>query len=265
MVIVCAALLAVRLRGATLAGMPLDAPPLNPDGPTAQQWLKHELERSEYQAAKPTWFDRIAHQISQWFSSLGAHVSGNAGWVLASIGIALVLAVLVGAFVVFGLPRLRRRTRIAEVFDEQDDRDARTLRADAATAAAEGRYDDAVRDLFRALGRSLGERTIVLVLPGTTAQELAGEASGALPGFDIRLRAAAVLFDGVRYLGRHATADDYAGLTALDHDLAAARPHLAPLGAVGTIPDPGTIPGPGARSGTTPANGPNGATNGAPR
>ncbi|WP_022901590.1 DUF4129 domain-containing protein [Humibacter albus] len=234
MVIVNAAVLAASAVGHVLAGPLLadparDTPPLTPDGPTAQQWLRHELEHSEYQAAKPTWFDRIAHQIAEWFSSLGVHVSGDAGWVLASIGIALIVAILIGAFVVFGLPRLRRRTRVAEVFDERDSRDARALRADARAAAAVGRYDDAVRDLFRAIGRSLGERTVVLVLPGTTAQELAIEASRALPAFTRRLHDAAVLFDGVRYLNRHASADDYAGLATLDTDLAAARPQLSAL------------------------------------
>ncbi|GAB3612395.1 DUF4129 domain-containing protein [Humibacter ginsengisoli] len=206
-----------------------DAPPLNPDGPTAQQWLRHELAKPEYQAAKPTWFDRLAQQIAEWFNSLGSNVTGNAGWILAGIGIAVIAALLVGAFVVFGLPRLRRQQPASVVFDEDDGRSIADLRRDAADAASASRYEEAVRDLFRAVARSLGERTIVLLLPGTTAQELAIEASLALPSFADRLHRAAVLFDGVRYMGRPANADDYTMLVALDHDLAKTTPQQTAL------------------------------------
>ncbi|MGA0568883.1 DUF4129 domain-containing protein [Rathayibacter sp. KR2-224] len=201
-------------------------PPLNPDGPTAQEWLRQELAKPEYQAEKPTWFDRVAQQIGDWFSSLGANFGGNGAWILASIGIAIVAALIVAAFVVFGLPRLRRRAPASVVFDEDDGRSTADLRKDAASAASGGRYAEAVRDLFRAIGRSLGERTIVLLLPGTTSQELAAEAASALPEFAERLRAAAMLFDGVRYLGRTADRDDYESLAALDRGLARAVPRL---------------------------------------
>jgi hypothetical protein len=207
-----------------------NAPPLAPDGPLAQQWLRHELAKPEYQAAKPTWFDRLAQQISEWFSSLGAGVNGDAGWILASIGIAIAGALIVGAFAVFGLPRLRRRPPAATVFDAGDRRSVADLRRDAAAAADAGRYDDAVRDLFRAMAASLGGRTIVLLLPGTTSQELAIEAAHALPGFADPLHWSAGLFDGVRYLGRSSGADDYAALLALDRDLAKAVPDRASAG-----------------------------------
>ncbi|MHA7987224.1 DUF4129 domain-containing protein [Rathayibacter sp. CAU 1779] len=210
----------------------LDAPPLSPDGPTAQQWLRHELAKPEYQAAKPTWFDRLAQQISEWFSSLGSGIGGNAAWIMAGIGVALLAAIVIAAFVVFGVPRLSRRRSAPSVFDAQDDRSADELRRLAASAASAGRYDEAVRDLFRAIGRALGDRTIVLVLPGTTAQELAAEASGALPAFAARLHGAATLFDGVRYLGRRAIGNDYTALLELDRELAKARPVFATSDAV---------------------------------
>lgn len=231
-------LVAAAIRA--LVVLTADAPPLSPDGPVAQQWLRRELAKPEYQAAKPTWFDRLAQQISEWFSSLGAGVSGNAGWILAGIGIAIAAALIVGAFVVFGLPRLRRRPPAATVFDADDGRSVAELRRDASAAAEAGRYDDAVRDLFRAMARSLGERTIVLLLPGTTSQELAIEAAHALPEFSSPLYWSAGLFDGVRYLGRTSGADDYSALVALDRDLAkatpgqtAAGPAIAPAADVG--------------------------------
>lgn len=226
----------VQLLPAAVLARLADAPPLNPDGPTGQQWLRHELAKPEYQAAKPTWFDRLAQQIADWFHSLGSNVSGNAGWILAGIGIAVIAAILIGAFVIFGLPRLRRRPAASVVFDEDDGRSIADLRRDAAGAADGGRYEEAVRDLFRALARSLGERTIVLLLPGTTAQELAIDASRALPSFAERLHRAAVLFDGVRYLDRAASADDYRTLVALDHDLGRAAPRLTALTASDRLP-----------------------------
>jgi hypothetical protein len=229
-----------RLAPAAMLRLTADTPPLDPGAHTAQEWLRHELAKPEYQAAKPTWFDRVAQQISEWFASLGANVSGDAAWILASIGIAIAAAIIVGAFVVFGLPRLRRRTPTSVVFEEDDGRSTADLRRDASSSAAGGRYDDAVRDLFRAIARSLGERTIVLLLPGTTSQELATEASVALPAYGERLHAAAVLFDGVRYLGRSARAADYEALVALDHELARATPRSAGLpasaGNVATTP-----------------------------
>ncbi|HWD62073.1 MAG TPA: DUF4129 domain-containing protein [Humibacter sp.] len=209
-----------------LSGVRLAAPPLTPDGPTAQHWLHQELAKPEYQAAKPTWFDRLAQQISDWFSSLGFHVGSGAGWIIAAVGIALVAALIIGAFAIFGLPRLRRRRTAAVLFDDDDPRGVQELRRDAAASARDGRYDAAVLDLFRAISRALAERTIVIVLPGTTAQEVAVLAAVAMPEFAGRLHESALLFDGVRYLGRAAGPEDYAGLKSLDDDLRAARPRL---------------------------------------
>ncbi|WP_460567588.1 DUF4129 domain-containing protein [Humibacter soli] len=203
-----------------------DTPPLDPDGPTAQRWLRHELAKPEYQAAKPTWFDRLAQQVAEWFGSLGFQPGSGAGWVIAAVGISIAAALIIGAFVIFGLPRLRRRQPAPVVFEADDPRGAEQLRRDATAAAHDGRYDPAVLDLFRAIARSLADRTIVLVLPGTTAQEVSALASAALPEFAARLHSAALLFDGVRYLGRHGDADAYAGLKTLDDDLRSARPRF---------------------------------------
>ncbi|MGN6128199.1 MAG: DUF4129 domain-containing protein [Humibacter sp.] len=233
-----------------------DAPPLDPDGPTAQRWLRHELAKPEYQAAKPTWFDRLAQQVAEWFGSLGFHPGSGAGWVIAAVGIAIAAALIIGAFVIFGLPRLRRRQAVPVVFDADDPRGADQLRKDAAAAARDGRLDAAVLDLFRAIARSLADRTIVLVLPGTTAQEVSALASAALPEFTARLHNAALLFDGVRYLGRHGDGAAYADLKALDDDLRSARPRFdasdgSPYGApsggggvdAGAYAQPGSGPG----------------------
>ena len=37
-----------------------DTPPLDPSGDEAQQWVLEELAKQDYQAAKPTLWDRIS-------------------------------------------------------------------------------------------------------------------------------------------------------------------------------------------------------------
>ena len=86
-------------------------------------------------------------------------------------------AALVVAFLIFGVPRLNRRSRVAGVlFGEDDDRGSADMRRDAAAAASRGDYATAIAELFRALARGLAERTIVTVTPGTTARGFAGRA-----------------------------------------------------------------------------------------
>jgi hypothetical protein len=149
----------------------------------------------------------------------------------------LVIALIVVAFIVFGLPRLNRRSRqIGEVFGEEDGRNAEALRRAAATAAASADWTTAVEELFRAVARSLAERTILAVSPGTTAHAFGNRAAGAFPAERVRLHDAAQLFDRVRYLGVTGTESDYAALLELERTLRSARPRaLEPVGAAGSV------------------------------
>ena len=216
----------IALRG--LGGAWLEIP-VTPDAPEARRWLREELAKAPYDAARPTWFDRLSQAILDWFSSLTFVGDGGGGWVPVVVTL-VVVALLVAAILIFGLPRrTRRRRQPAGLFAADEHRSADQMRRAAATAAAALDWTLAGEEAFRALAQGLAERTIVRPTPGTTAHSVAELAAAAFPAERARLREAAGLFEGVRYLGAAGTERDYRTVLALDTDLAAARPLSAEL------------------------------------
>lgn len=199
--------------------------PVDPDAPEARQWLREELAKAPYEAARPTWFDRLSTAVLDWFTSLTApSADGFAAWVPLLLTVAVVV-VVGAAILIFGLPRLNRRSKLAsDLFGVDDRRTAADLRRAALAAASHRDWNLASAEMFRALARGLSERTILIVTPGTTAHSFAVRAAEAFPGEGVRLREAAELFDGVRYLGIEATEQRFLALAALESDLRAARP-----------------------------------------
>lgn len=216
-----------------LLPLPASDVPVTPDAPVARQWLVDELAKAPYQAAKPTWFDLASQAVKNWLASLFAPSTGGLGPVLVVVLVVLAAALIVVAFLVFGLPRFNRRsTRSGEVFGAEDLRGSDALRRAAEAAAASADWTTAIEELFRALARGLAERTILTVTPGTTAHAFGARAASVFGGERERLAAAATLFDDVRYLGRAGTAQDYAALAELERALRSARPDaLQPIGA----------------------------------
>jgi hypothetical protein len=210
-----------------ILGLPFDVP-VDPDAPEATQWLIDELSKPIYQAAKPTLFDRIAKAIFDWLDSLQlGSVQGPPALGLSLI-VGLVIAGLVVAFLIFGLPRLNRRSAVAgSLFGDDDVRTAARIRLDAERAAAEGDYSTAVAEMFRAIARGLAERTIVTTTPGTTAHDFAARTALSFPGLGERLADSAAAFDDVRYLDRAGTAEQYRSMAELERELRIARPALA--------------------------------------
>lgn len=210
-------------------GLPIDVP-VDPTAPVAQQWLIDELSKPVYQAAKPTLFDRIAKAIGDWLDSFNlGSVKGPPAFGIGVV-ILLVVVALVVAFLIFGVPRLNRRSSVAgALFGEDDARDAARIRQDAEAAARAGDYSTAVAEMFRAIARGLAERTIVTTSPGTTARDFAGKAGAAFPALTGRLVESAAAFDDVRYLGRSGSQQQYESISALERDLRAARPLLEAL------------------------------------
>ncbi len=202
--------------------------PLEPDADEARELLLDELSKLEYAQAQPTWFDLLTQAIVEWFA--GLQFGGGAGFPLGAllVALALVVAAVLVALLVYGLPRWRRRSSLApDLFGEQDGRTARELRRDAAAAAARNDWAAAIADRYRAIARSLDERTLVALLPGTTAHAVARQGARAFPDAASELEAAADLFDGVRYLDHEGTREGYESVRALDDRLAAATPVLA--------------------------------------
>lgn len=207
--------------------------PVDPDAPEARAWLREELAKPAYQAAKPTWFDRLSRGFLDWLGSLAAPGGdGTAAWVPVVLTI-LFAAIVVAATVIFGVPRLNRRVvRHAELFGVADRRSAEDMRRAAEAAAASGNWNLAAQESFRAIARTLDERTIVRATPGTTAHGFAARAALALPAFAERLERAASVFDSVRYLDRDATESDYRAVAQLEDEVRSARLDEAPRPAV---------------------------------
>ena len=206
---------------------PLDVP-VDPDGPEARRWLLDELSKPVYQAAQPSPFDQVVRQIQEWIGSLidglGSVQIPGIGNLLGVVAVAIVAVLLVVAFLIFGLPRISRRSSAGDtLFDEHDARDAATMRRDADSAAASGDYSTAIAEIFRALARSLDERTLVSAFPGSTASDIAGRAGRVFPDAASRLTDAAAAFDQVRYLGVTGTAAEWQRLAELERELRTRR------------------------------------------
>ncbi|RNL81031.1 DUF4129 domain-containing protein [Nocardioides marmorisolisilvae] len=194
---------------------------LRPDPGPAQDWVRNELAKPEYQ---PSLLERVV----RWFGHLLGKLldaTGNIGRIDPVLGIPLLVLLLVG--VALALTRLRRDPRRAGT-ERSVLEDARTTaaqyRARAGKALSEERWDDAVLDGVRAIAAGLVERALADDLPSATAHEVADAAAQVFPAERARLDAAARLFDDVRYGDRHATR---AGATDV-LDLERALRHLRP-------------------------------------
>ncbi|HEU0207138.1 MAG TPA: DUF4129 domain-containing protein [Pseudolysinimonas sp.] len=203
--------------------------PVDPDGPEARRWLLEELSKPAYQSAHPTPFDQLVRAITDWINSLinglGSVQVPGIGNLLGLVAVVIVVVLLVVAFLVFGLPRISRRSSAGgALFAEHDTRDAAAMRRDAERAAAAGDYAVAITELFRALARGLDERTLVSTFPGTTASELATRAAEVFPDAASHLSLAAASFNGVRYLGAPGTAAEWEQLVALEREVRTAKP-----------------------------------------
>lgn len=212
--------------------MILPAAPLDPDAEQARRLLLEELADPRYGAAEPSLFDRAVQAIREWFASLTLQGDGPPVPVAAVIGVLVLVALVVAALMIAGRPRTARRSTVTgAVLAADDTRSATTLRSLADAAAARGAWDEALVDRFRALVRSLDERTVLRVSPGTTAHGLAVLASSAFPASASALRRTADDFDRVRYLGFPCGPAEYERVAALDRELAATAPVFDPLGA----------------------------------
>lgn len=221
----------IGIRG--LNGLAWTRIPVDPDAPEARRWLREELAKAPYQAARPTWFDRWSASFLDWINSLTAPAGDGFGsWTPVILTLALV-AVAAAAFLIFGLPRINRRSRLpAELFGEDDRRSSEDMRRAADSAATAGDWGLATEELFRAVARGMVERTVLFVTPGTTAHAFAARAAAAFPAERDRLADAATAFDGVRYLGLAGTEQQYRALASLEGRLRGAKPvsleHPAP-------------------------------------
>lgn len=208
--------------------------PVDPDADQARDWLLEELAKTKYQPPpqsgqnqRPSWFDDLLDAINRFLNSLGGQETVPF-WIVLLVIIAV--GVLVVAFLVFGVPKLRARSSVVddELFEADDDRDAAAMRRDADAAAKAGDWARAIAERFRAIARSLHERALLSTLPGSTAHDVARRAARALPEHGEALERAAHDFDAVRYLGAAGDRDRYERLVELDRTIERTRPQLVP-------------------------------------
>jgi hypothetical protein len=186
---------------------------------SAQQLARRELARSIYQ---PSLEQRILNSISIFLRRLLSDASANfpgGWWALVAV---IAAAVLLGSTIFFWIRPSRTRAAVGAVLQGAV-RSASDHRQEAQRLAAAGEYAAAIVESMRAIAVELEERGVLLPRPGRTADELAAEAAGALPGQAAGLSAAARLFDDVRYGGRPGSSDGYQRMQKLDSQIRAGR------------------------------------------
>lgn len=203
--------------------------PVAPDAPDARNWLLDELSKPEYTAAQPTFLEQATQAFLDWIGSLFSGAGDASGLLVVVAAVLLVVALIVG-LLIYGVPRLRHRSAArGSLFGDDDDRSADDLRRASDALAAAGDWSGAVEERFRAVARSLVERTAVSLAPGTTSHAFARSAGVAFPAERSSIEAAADTFDAVRYLGRAGDRDGFEAIRALDERLAGALIELAPV------------------------------------
>lgn len=231
----------MTLAAAILAIAPLAGDgdvPVDPTGDEARRWILEELSDPRYQAAQPTWWDLLSQAFWDWLTSLDLSGAGFLQGPLLAIVVLVIVAAIVAAFLIFGVPRLRRRSSVGgALFGADEDRTSDQLRAAARSAAASGDWALAIEELFRCLARVMSERVLVSTDPGTTATGFARRAGVVFPAFADRLAAGAGVFDRVRYLGGQGTEAEYRELVALEDEARTARP-VSRDGATSAVPEP---------------------------
>ncbi|WET80664.1 DUF4129 domain-containing protein [Amycolatopsis sp. QT-25] len=198
--------------------------PVDIDRDTARLRAAEELAGQPYQAAKPSWlsqaFDWVLEKLFGVLETIDSAVPGGI------FAVVLLVVVLIVVIVVIRLKSGPLATSVKSgraVFAGQRKASGEHRKA-AEEAASRGDFDDAVRERFRALVRSLEERALLDEKSGRTADEAAIEAGRLLPDVAAPLRAGARSFDDVHYGGIPATPAGYRSLSELDERCRRARP-----------------------------------------
>lgn len=201
--------------------------PVDPESEEATRWLIEELSQAPYQAAKPTLFDRLSKAFSDWLASLTIGDGAGIPTIVSIVLLSLVVIAIIAAIIVYGVPRLNRKSRHHDIlFGEADYRTAAQLREAAESAASRNDFEAAIADMFRAIARGLSERTLVRMTPGTTGHGFATRASRVFPELATEFSTSADTFDLVRYMRKPATREQFEQLRALESQVRATKPDL---------------------------------------
>ena len=205
----------------------LIGPPLQPGRDQAARAAQQELSKQIYQQAQPSLLERVLQWLQDQFDQLTTRVASAVpgGW--WGLVVIVLLFVLVVVLVRWRVGGLARTLAVRPVVFGGTARSAAQHRAAADRAAAEGRWDEAVLERFRAVVRQLEERAVIDERAGRTADEAALDGGRLLPECAAALRTGASLFDDVAYGSVPAGPEGDRALRDLDESVRAARPALA--------------------------------------
>ena len=196
----------------------------------AQRLAAQELADPAYHVDDPG----ILQRVILWVLDKAAQLLDTAGRVVPGglWGLALIVALgaVLLAVVAWRSGPVRRTAAADTALFVGKARSAAEHRRAADQAAASSRWEEAVLERYRAIVRSLEERTVLEPRAGPHGRRGRGRGAGSsLPLLADNLRAAATTFDTVAYGGRSASSTDDRFLRELDRAAAATpvRAHSA--------------------------------------
>lgn len=218
---------------------------VNPSVPEGQRWLADELAKPDYQDAQT-----LGQRILSWFGEVLSRLfnqvpSGPNVTPASDIWVGIAIALVIGV-VVLVLSRIRSERRVVEEVEDRSvlgrlDLSAEQFRDRGTAALRDGRWNDAVVELTRAIARESADRTLLSDAPSLTAHEIGTQLAVVFPAHAPATGHAMDLFDLVRY-GRYAAQEpDARHVATVERTLRSARPDLSATAAepVGWSP-PGT-------------------------
>jgi hypothetical protein len=193
------------------------SPPITREG--ARAAAERELAKPIYHRYDDPWpvraFNAVQHWIQRALDAIAQHSpGGGAGAVALLVALAVLLLALR-----WRLGPLGRTPRMSRPVLEGAPASASDYRLAAASAAADGRWADAIVARMRALARGRVESGILPERAGRTADELAAEVALDRPDAAAITARAARVFDEVAYGGRAGTGIGYADVAEADHML----------------------------------------------
>lgn len=200
-----------------------EAPPLTPGARQADELLRQELAKPEYQQHKgllQTVLDWLGDQLDRLLNGAGGAVPAIA-WLVV-----LLVVILLATFAATSLRggRVRAASKVTDAVLGEQQTTGADLRRRAADAEAGADLQQATLDYFRAIAVRGVERALVDPAPGLTAHEIARVLGARFPDRSTALFAAASTFDAMLYGDRPADAADCATMRELDRSLERIRP-----------------------------------------
>ncbi|MCH8559826.1 MULTISPECIES: DUF4129 domain-containing protein [unclassified Nesterenkonia] len=191
---------------------------MQPEPDEARRLLEQELSDPRYQRDATGPLREAADRFFGWLDQL----SLNLGPLNLPLGPVLLLVLLLAAVVlciVLVRPRLQRGTDSAELLTSPAGVTAEQLRRRAESHAQAGRFDEACRELFRAVIRAAEECQELTEQAGRTATEAGAALARAHPVQAQQAIHAAELFNYSRYGGGALQRTDYDSLLTLQERL----------------------------------------------